>query len=318
MRIVVLDGYTLNPGDNPWDEVAALGELTVYDRTPGEQSVERAQSADIVLTNKTPLPAESLERLPDLKFISVLATGYNVVDVAAARQRGIPVSNVPVYGTDAVAQFVFALILELCHHAAAHSAGVKAGEWSKSPDFCYWNTPLIELAGKRMGIVGFGRIGRRVGELAHAFGMEVLASDVQQGNEPDYGPFAWRGVDELFAEADIVSLHCPQTPGNAGFVNAALLGRMQRHAFFINTARGGLVNELDLADALHHGVIAGAAVDVVSSEPIASDNPLLGAPNCLITPHIAWATLAARQRLMRTTAENIAAFMRGRPINVVN
>ena len=318
MRIVVLDGHTLNPGDNPWDDVAAQGELTVYDRTPAGQIVERARDAQIVLTNKTPLSARTLEQLPNLQFISVLATGYNVVDVAAARTRNIPVSNVPVYGTAAVAQFVFALVLELCHHVAGHSAGVKAGDWTRSPDFCYWTAPLIELAGTRMGIVGFGRIGRRVGELAHAFGMEVLASDVQPGNEPPYAPFAWGSVEDMFARADFVSLHCPQTPDNTGFVNAALLRRMQPHAFFINTARGGLVNEADLADALNRGVIAGAAVDVVSSEPIAADNPLLGAPNCLITPHIAWATLAARQRLMRTTAGNIAAFLSGAPVNVVN
>ena len=318
MRIVVLDGYTLNPGDNPWDKVAALGAFTVYDRTPKEQIVERAEDADIVLTNKTPLSAETLEQLPDLKFIAVLATGYNVVDVGAARERGIPVSNVPVYGTDAVAQFVFALLLELCHHVAAHDASVKNGDWSNSADFCYWNTPLIELAGKRMGLVGFGRIGRRVGELAHAFGMEVLAHDVQPGEPPDYAPFEWRSIDEVFAEADVVSLHCPQTPENAGFVNGALLGRMQPHAFFINTARGGLVNEKDLAEPLSKGTIAGAAVDVVSSEPIVPDNPLLKAKNILITPHIAWATLAARQRLMHTTAENIAAFIEGAPVNVVN
>jgi len=318
MRIVVLDGYTLNPGDNPWDEVAALGELTVYDRTPRDRIVERARDAAIILTNKTPLSAETLDMLPNLEFITVLATGYNVVDVAAARARGIPVSNVPVYGTESVAQFVFALVLELCHHVAAHSASVERGDWSNSADFCYWNTPLIELAGKRMGIIGFWRIGRRAGELAHAFGMEVLASDVSPGRDPAYAPFAWRSIEEVFAEADIVTLHCPQTPENAGFVNAALLGRMQRHAFFINTARGGLVNETDLADALNRGAIAGAAVDVVSSEPIAPGNPLAGARNCLITPHIAWATLAARRRLMKTTAENIAGFIQGTPINVVN
>lgn len=318
MRIVVLDGFTLNPGDNPWDDVAALGEFTVYDRTPEDQIVERAAHADIILTNKTLLSAKTIEQLPNLKCIAVLATGYNVVDVAAARERGIPVSNVPVYGTDSVAQFVFALVLELCHHVAAHDASVKAGEWSESVDFCYWNTPLIELAGKRMGIVGFGRIGRRVGELAHAFGMDVLAHDVEQGKAPEYAPFSWGSLDEVFAEADVVSLHCPLTAENAGFVDRALLGRMQPHAFFINTARGGLVNEPDLAEALNAGTIAGAAVDVVSSEPIAPDNPLLGARNCIVTPHIAWATLAARQRLMKTTAENVAAFIKGAPIHVVN
>ncbi|MEW6754164.1 MAG: D-2-hydroxyacid dehydrogenase [Candidatus Latescibacterota bacterium] len=318
MRIVVLDGYTLNPGDNPWDEVAALGEFAVYDRTPPDLILERAQGAAVVLTNKTPLTGATLAALPELRLICVLATGYNVVDVAEARRRQIPVSNVPVYGTDSVAQFVFALLLEHCHHVARHDAAVRRGDWSRTPDFCFWETPLVELAGRRMGIVGFGRIGRRVGELAHAFGMEVLAHEVAPGEPPRYRPFAWRALDEVFAEADVVSLHCPQTADNVGFVNRALLGRMQRHAFLINTARGSLVNEADLAWALGEGRIAGAAVDVVSHEPIAADNPLLSAPNLIITPHMAWGALAARQRLMRTVAHNVRSFLEGRPTNVVN
>jgi len=318
MRIVVLDGCVLNPGDNPWDEVAKLGELTVYDRTPADDIIERARNAEIILTNKTPLSAETIGRLPRLRFISVLATGYNVVDVEAARRRNIPVSNVPVYSTSSVAQHVFAMLLELCLHVGLHDRAVHAGEWSRSADFAFWKEPLVELDGRRMGIVGFGRIGRRVGELAHAFGMDVLANDIREVDPPDYAPFAWRTVPDLFAEADVVSLHCPQTPDNLGLVNSELLRRMKPDAFFINAARGGLVVERDLADALNAGRIAGAAVDVVSTEPIRPDNPLLSAKNCLITPHIAWASLAARQRLMKTTADNVAAFITGSPINVVN
>lgn len=318
MKIVVLDGFTLNPGDNPWAPVEAFGEVVVYDRTPGDKIIERALPADIILTNKTPLMADTLAQLPNLKFISVLATGFNVVDVKAARGRNISVSNVPVYSTDSVAQFVFALLLELCHHVGLHNAGVKQGDWVASVDFSYWKTPLIELAGKTMGLVGFGRIGRRVGALAHAFGMKVIAYDVAKGNNPDFTPFAWVGLDEVFAQADVVSLHCPQTVENTGFVNKSLLTKMRPHAFFINAARGGLVNEQDLADALNAGKLAGAAVDVVSAEPIKADNPLLKAKNCIITPHHAWATLAARMRLMQTTADNIKAFIKGQPINVVN
>jgi glycerate dehydrogenase len=316
VRIVVLDGYTLNPGDNPWTDVERLGVLTVYDRTPPNEIIARAAGGEIILTNKTPLSAETLARLPDLRFVSVLATGYNVVDVAAARERGIPVSNVPVYGTDSVAQFVFALVLELCQHVARHSELVHQGAWARSKDFCFWTGPLVELAGKQMGIVGFGRIGRRVGELAHAFGMSVCAYDPYPGAAPPYGPFEWKGIDEVFALADVVSLHSPQTEENRGMVDARLLGLMKPEAILINTARGGLVKEADLAAALNSGRIAGAGVDVVSEEPIRPDNPLLGARNCLITPHIAWATLAARRRLMRTTADNIAAFIAGSPINL--
>lgn len=318
MNIVVLDGHTLNPGDNPWTVVEAFGDLTVYDRTGADQIIERARPADIILTNKTPLTAETLEQLPNLKFISVLATGFNVVDVQAARGRNIPVSNVPVYGTDSVAQFVFALLLELCHHVGEHTKAVKDGQWSTNPDFCFWNTPLVELVGKTMGLVGFGRIGRRVGALANAFGMKVVAYDAVRGDAPDFTPFQWGSLEEVFSGSDVVSLHCPQTSENAGFVNQGLLGQMQSHAFFINTARGGLVNESDLAEALNTGTLAGAAVDVVSTEPIRPDNPLLAAENCLITPHMAWATLSARKRLMGTTAENIRAFIQGHPINAVN
>ncbi len=317
-KMVILDGYTLNPGDLSWDELGRLGELDLYDRTEPYQIVERTQDAEIILTNKAPISTETLDQLPKLKFISVTGTGYNMVDISAAGSRGIPVSNVPEYGTDSVAQFAFALLLELCHQAGFHDRAVKAGDWSAAPDWCFWETPQLLLAGKKMGIVGFGRIGRRVGELAHAFGMEVMAFDPEQRETPAYSPFHWKRLQDLFAEADVVTLHCPQTAENIGFINHDLLNSMKKDAFFINAARGGLVNENDLAKALNTETIAGAAVDVVSNEPIQLDNPLLTASNCLITPHIAWASLDARQSMMKTTVKNIRAFLSGRPINVVN
>lgn len=318
LKITVLDGYTLNPGDNPWTELEALGELTVYDRTSPTEIIDRAAVADILLTNKTPLDAGTLQRLDMLKFISVLATGYNVVDIEAARVRGIPVSNVPEYGTSSVTQQVFAMILHFARQCALHSQWVREGGWPACSDFCCWQTLQTDLVGKRLGIVGFGRIGRSVGRLAHALGMEVLAFDVQQRDAPNYTPFVWRSVEEIFAESDFVTLHCPQTTDNAGMVNRSLLEKMQPHAILINTARGGLVEEADLAEALNRGTIKGAALDVLSSEPPLPDNPLLQAKNCLITPHIAWATLEARQRLMSITAGNVRAFLRGTPCNVVN
>jgi glycerate dehydrogenase len=318
MKIVVLDGYTLNPGDNPWDELARLGETTVYDRTPADLIVPRARGADVVLVNKVPLTADTLAQLPRLRFVSVLATGYNLIDVAAARQRGVVVSNVPEYGTDSVAQHVFALLLALCHQVGAHHAAVNAGEWVAAQDFCFWKTPPIELAGLAMGIIGFGRIGRRVGEIAHAFGMSVMAADRTAGAEPEYRPFAWADIPTVFATADVVSLHCPLTDTNARFVNRALLGRMKPSAFFVNTARGQLVDEQALAAALDGGQLAGAGLDVVAVEPMRADNPLLRARNCIITPHIAWASLAARRRLMAATVANVKAFLGGQPINVVN
>jgi len=318
MNIVVLDGFTLNPGDNPWTALAQLGDLTVYDRTAPGKIVERASGAEIVLTNKTPLTAATLSGLPRLRFISVMATGYNIVDVAAARQHDIAVANVPEYGTDSVAQHVFALLLELCHQVARHDAAVKAGEWTAAADFCFWKAPPIELAGLTIGLVGFGRIGRRVGTLAHAFGMRVLAHAPSRRDAPGYQPFAWASLPEVFASADVVSLHCPLTADNTGFVNEGLLHRMKASAFFINTARGGLVDEAALAGALRDDVIAGAAVDVVSTEPMRADNPLLRAPRCIITPHIAWGSLAARRRLMQTTVQNVQAFLAARAMNIVN
>lgn len=242
MKIVVLDGYALNPGDNPWDEIEALGDLVVHDRTAAEQILERSRGAEILLTNKTPLSRETLEQLPELRYVGVLATGYNVVDVAAAGEKGIPVANVPVYGTDSVAQHVFALLLELCNHAGLHGRAVAAGEWAAQPDYSFWKTPLVELAGKTMTVVGFGRIGRRVGELAHAFGMNVMAVDIVRRDPPPYEPFAWAELQEGFEKADVVSLNCALTPDNQGFVDETLLAVMKKSAFLINAARGQLVD----------------------------------------------------------------------------
>ena len=317
MKIVVLDGHTLNPGDNPWDEVARLGEFVCHDRTPPEFIIPRAADADIVLTNKTPLSGATIARLPRLKFIGVLATGYNTVDVPAARAAGVAVANVPIYGTDAVAEYVFALLLSFCRQPQLHSELVHRGEWAKGGEWTFWRTPLTELAGRTIGIVGFGRIGRRVGEIATAFKMKVLANDRNRADPPPY-PVEWRELPELFAEADVVTLHCSLSAENTGLVDRRLLARMKPTAYLINTARGPLVNEADLADALQQGRLAGAALDVTAVEPLPADSPLFGAPNLTLTPHIAWATLEARRRLMKITAENIAAFLAGRPVNLVS
>lgn len=314
MKIVVLDGHTVNPGDNSWDPIARLGDLTVFDRTPDALVVERGHGAEILLTNKTPLSATTLAALPALRFVAVLATGYDVVDVSAARRRGVTVSNVPEYGTDSVAQHVFALLLELSNRSGLHAAAVAAGEWSRSLDFCFWKAPIVELAGMTIGIVGFGRIGHKVAALSRAFGMRVIAG----GGSTRPPDVEWREIPALFAEADVISLHCPSTAENARFVDRSLFARMKPTAFFINTARGGLVDEVALRDALRAGELAGAAVDVVSKEPIDPKNPLLEAPNCIITPHIAWASLAARRRLVEITAKNIEGFLCGRPVNLVN
>lgn len=316
--IVVLDGYTLNPGDNPWTEVEALGTFTCHDRTPPDQVVARAREADAVLTNKTPLTRETIDQLPRLRYIGVLATGYNVVDYPHARRKGIPVTNVPEYGTDSVAQFVFALILELCHHVGHHAEATRRGRWSSQPDFSVWDFPLVELRGRTLGVVGFGRIGRRVGEIGAALGMKVLAHDTAERDPPAYD-FAWSGLEDLLRSSDVVSLNCPLFPGNTGMINRESLRTMKRSAFLVNASRGGLVVDLDLARALEEGVIAGAAVDVVGlAEPPPADHPLLKARNCIVTPHIAWAALEARRRLMRTVAENLRAFLAGNPVNVVN
>ncbi|GAW65864.1 glycerate dehydrogenase [Geoanaerobacter pelophilus] len=318
MKIVVLDGYTLNPGDNPWDEVAAFGELTLYDRTPSELVVERSRGAQILLTNKARLTAASLEALPELRLICVLATGYNVVDLEKSAQLGIPVVNVPEYGSDSVAQHAIALLLELTNRVAEYHGAVARGEWSSSPDFTLVGELLTELSGRKIGIVGLGRIGGRVAQIARALGMEVLAHNPRRRVAPEGVSLRWLGLEELFKEADVVSLHCPLSAENEGMVNQRTLALMQPHALFLNTSRGGLVVERDLAEALNSGSIAGAAVDVAASEPIPADSPLLTARNCIITPHVAWATLSARRRLMAATAANIASFLSGKPQNVVN
>lgn len=318
MKIVILDGYTINPGDNPWSPVEALGECSIFDRTPAELVVERAKDAAIILTSKVKLTSGVLEQLPKLRYISLLATGYNNVDVAAAARRGIPVANIPAYSTESVAQTVFALLLELTTQVGLHDTAVKKGEWISSPDHSFWKGSLVELDGLTMGIVGYGTIGRAVGRIAHAFGMKVVANTPRIPADPGPVPVRFLPLDELFSSADVVSLNCPQTPDNGGFVNRALLSRMKPGAFLINAARGGLVNETDLADALNRGIIAGAGLDVVAVEPMLADNPLRMARNCIITPHIAWASLAARKRLMQILAGNIASFLAGNPVNVVN
>jgi glycerate dehydrogenase len=318
MKIVVLDGRTLSADGNSWEALAKLGEVEVHDRSSADEVLARSRPASVLVTNKAPVPAAVIEQAPALRFIAVSATGYDCVDVAAARRRGIPVSHVPEYGTDSVAQFTFALLLELCHQVGLHDQAVRAGEWSRSAEFCFWKTPQTELAGKTLGVVGLGRIGRRVGELAHAFGMSVLAHGRRGASPPAYQPFTWVGLDELFARADVISLHCPLTPETAGLVNRDRLRLVKPTAFLINASRGGLVVEEDLAAALNEGRLAGAAVDVVSREPIRPDNPLLAARNCLITPHIAWTTREARRRLLDATVANVASFLAGRPTNVVN
>lgn len=318
MKITVLDGYTMNPGDNPWDALASLGELTVYDRTPPELVLSRAMDAEILLTNKTHLSRGTLQALPALKFISVLATGYNIVDVAAAAELGIPVANVPAYSTTSVAQLTFALILELCHGVAKHSKWVHSGGWCRTPDYSYWLQPLTELSGKTLGIIGFGAIGQKVAEIGAAFGMHILAYNPSVKPAPALNHFAFASLDELYAQSDVITLHCPQKAANTGMINAAALAKMKPTAFLINTARGGLIDEQALADALNGDRIAGAALDVLSSEPPADCNPLLTAKNTYITPHIAWATLDARRRLMATTVQNVQAYLNGAPINIVN
>jgi glycerate dehydrogenase len=317
MKIVVLDGYCLNPGDLNWDALRTLGDVELHDRTPASEAETRARGAAAVFTNKTPLPAAVLERLSDLRYIGVLATGYNIVDVAAAARLGITVTNIPTYGTASVAQFVFALLLELCHNVKLHSDAVRAGEWSRNPDWSFWKAPLMELAGKTMGIVGFGRIGRAVGRVADAFGMRVLANDTYQGDSPTWQGFRWASLEEVLRESDVVSLHSPLFPETKGMVNARTLAMMKPGAFLINTSRGPLVVDQDLADALNAGRLAGAAVDVLSAEPPSESNPLLSARNCLVTPHIAWATREARSRLMSLAIQNLTAFLDGKPQNVI-
>lgn len=317
MKLVVLDGYTLNPGDNPWDPLAALGELVVHDRTPREKVVERGKDATILITNKVRLDEELFRQLPKLRCIGVVATGYDVVDIAAAGKRGIPVINVVAYGVESVAQHVFALLLELCRHTAVHDVSIRRGEWAANADWCYWLTPQIDLCGKTLGLLGFGNIGRRVGELAHAFGMQVLVSARHEPQATTY-PFVFVERDDLFSRADVLSLHCPLTQETRHIVNANRLARMRDGAILINTARGPLLDEAAVAAALVSGKLGGLGADVLSTEPATSDNPLLSAPNTLLTPHIAWASLDARQNITRIMAENLATWMHGTPKSVVN
>lgn len=320
MKLVVLDGYTENPGDLSWSMLEKLGELMVYDRTPlydEQEIIKRIGDAQVVITNKTPISANVLKACGSIRLIAVLATGYNVIDCEAARERQIPVSNVPAYGTASVGQYSIGLLLEICHHIGHHSHSVHQGKWTGCQDFCYWDYPLIELAGKTMGIIGFGRIGRAEGRIAKALGMKVIANDLF---EDEKGREIGRYVDleTLYREADVISLHCNCTEQNVGMINKTSIRQMKDGVILLNTSRGQLVVDKDLADALNSGKVAAAGLDVVSAEPIRADNPLLTAKNCIITPHIAWAARECRQRIMETTAANVKAYMEGKPQNVVN
>ena len=320
MKIVVLDGYTENPGDISWAPLEALGDVTVYDRTSYAESpliAQRIGTAEIAVTNKTPLTRAVIDACPNLRAIAVLATGYNVVDTVYARTKGIPVMNVPAYGTDNTAQYAVALLLEACSHVGLHDRSVHAGEWTESADFCYWKRPLIEVSGKTAGIIGFGRIGMAVARVLRAMNVRVLAysrSERAEGRAlADYVP-----LDELIGSSDFIFLHCPLTPETEGLINAARISQMKDGVIIVNNGRGQLIVEADLAAALACGKVGCAAVDVASSEPIRADNPLLHAPNCIITPHISWATKEARERIMQTTADNVKSFMAGKPAHVVN
>ena len=318
MKIVVLDGYTLNPGDLSWGAFEKYGNFTVYDRTEDREIIDRIGDAEIVYTNKTPLTKETLSACKNLRFIGVLATGVNVVDVKAAMDLGIPVCNVPTYGTDAVAQYVFALLLAICHRVENHAQTVIDGEWAANKDFCYWRSPLIELAGKTMGIIGTGRIGKRTADIAMAFGMNVIAYARTPNRAYESERFSYGELDEVYAKADVISLHLPLVEETREIINRSSIEKMKEGIIIINTARGALINEDDLAHALKSGKVKAAGLDVVSVEPINSENPLLSAPNVLITPHIAWAPKEARERLMAIAVENLKCFLDGSPQNVVN
>ena len=320
MKIVILDGYTENPGDLSWDSLKSLGELTVYDRTSltdVREAIARIGDAESVITNKTPLTREVLDACPAIKYIGVLATGYNVVDVEAAKAKGILVCNIPAYGTEAVAQFAIALLLEICHHVAHHSDAVHSGRWESCPDFCFWDYPLIELAGKTMGIIGFGRIGQATGRIAKALGMKVIAYD-EHVTDSGREIAEYLDLDALYSRSDVISLHCPLFPSTQGIINRDSIARTKDGVILLNNSRGPLIVEQDLADALNSGKVYAAGLDVASSEPIAGDNPLLKAKNCLITPHISWASKESRQRLMDIAVDNLRAYMEGAPVNVVN
>lgn len=320
MKIVILDGYTENPGDLSWNELAKLGELTVYDRTDLQNEnevIERIGDAEIVITNKTPISARVMDICPHIRYITVLATGYNIVDVAYARKKGISVSNVPTYGTASVSQFSIALLLEVCHHIGHHDKTVHEGKWENCADWCYWDYPLIELDGKTIGIIGFGRIGQAEGRVAKALGMKVLAYDVYPNNSGrEIAEYV--SLDTLLAQADVITLHCNLTPENTGLINRESIAEMKDGVILINNARGQLIHEQDVADALNSGKIAAAGLDVVYTEPIRGDNPLLKAKNCIITPHMSWAPKESRQRIMDCTVDNVKAYLAGAPIHVVN
>lgn len=321
MKIVVLDGYTLNPGDISWEGLEKLGECTVYDRTSlvnPKEAIERIGDAEAVFTNKTPLPAEVLKSCAQIKYIGVLATGYNVVDVKTARERGITVTNIPSYGTDAVGQFAIALLLEICHHIGHHDKAVHAGRWEKNPDWCFWDYPLIELAGKTMGIIGYGRIGQATGRIAQALGMKVLAYDAYPDLSLESETCKYKQLDEVLSDSDVIALHCPLFPETEGIINKETIRKMKDGVIILNNSRGPLIVEEDLADALECGKVMAAGLDVASAEPIKGDNPLLKAKNCIITPHISWAPKESRQRLMDIAVDNLRAFIEGRTQNVVN
>lgn len=322
MKIVVLDGYTLNPGDLDWSGLEAIGECTVYDRTPlddVEETIRRIGDAQIVYTNKTPLPADVFEACPNIRFVGVLATGYNVVDVQAAKSKGIPVCNIPSYGTAAVGQFAIGLLLEICHHIGHHDQAVKEGRWSSNPDWCFWDYPLIELDGKTMGIIGYGRIGQSTGRIAQAMGMKVLAYDTYRNESLVNEQCRYvDDLDELFQESDVIALHCPLFGETKGVINKDNIARMKDGVIILNNSRGPLIVEEDLREALDSGKVAAAGLDVVSTEPIRPDNPLMGAKNCIITPHISWAPRESRQRLMDLAVENLTKFLEGNIINRVN
>lgn len=317
LKIVILDGFTLNPGDLAWSGFEELGEVIYYDRTPVEEVVERIGDAEIVITNKTGITSETLSACPAVRYIGVLATGYNVVDVDAAAEKGIPVCNIPTYGTDAVAQFVFAQLLNICNRVQEHSVSVQNGDWAECPDFSYWKYPLTELAGKTMGIIGYGRIGRRTGVIAQAFGMNVIASDENQDESLESHSMSYLSLDELIKQSDVISLHCPLFDTTRGMINKRSISKMKDGVILINTSRGPLVVEEDLAEALNSGKIRAAGLDVMNEEPTGRDNILLKAKNCFITPHIAWAPLESRRRLMDIAVENLVSFLRGKVVNNV-
>lgn len=318
MNIVIVDGYAANPGDLSWDGLKALGQVTVYDRTAPEEVLSRVEAADVVVTNKVAFDRGLMAACKNLKLIAVMATGYNIIDTAAARELGITVCNIPAYSTDSVAQHTIALLLELTNRVGDHSAACHADRWQNNPDFCFWLSPVMELSDKTMGIIGYGQIGQAVGKIARALGMKLLVSARHRRPELEDDGCRYVGMDELLAQSDVVCLHCPQFPETAGMINAAAIAGMKPGALLINTSRGGLIVEQDVADALASGRLAGYGADVVSREPILGTNPLLTAPNCLLTPHIAWASTEARTRLMEILVQNIRAFGAGEPQNVVN